>query len=60
MKTTAEIVTAASNRNLRAQCHKFAKRYCVTIAPNVATSLTDLALLKTGKRPPQRLTVLSK
>jgi hypothetical protein len=49
-----------SNRNLRAQCHKLAKRYGVTIAPNVATALTDLALLKTGKRPPQRLTVLSK
>jgi hypothetical protein len=49
-----------SNRNLRAQCHKLAKRYGVTIAPNVATALTDLDLLKTGKRPPGRLNTLTK
>ena len=49
-----------SNRNLRAQCHKLAKRYGVTIAPNVATALADLDLLKTGKRPPGRLNTLTK
>ena len=49
-----------SNRELRHQCYKIAKRYGVIISPNVATALNDLDLLKTGKRPPQRLTVLTK
>lgn len=40
---------------LRKQCQRIAKRHGITIARSVAQALDDLALIRAGKRPPQRL-----
>lgn len=44
-----------TNAELRAQCRKLAQKHGVIVSPNVEQALADLAAIKAGKRPPQRL-----
>lgn len=45
----------ATNRELRAECRQLAAKHGAIISHNVQTALADLALIRAGKRPPQRL-----
>ena len=45
----------ATSRDLRTECRKLAAKHGVTISPNVRQALDDLAQIRAGKRPPQRL-----
>jgi len=40
---------------LRHQCRKIAQRHAITISRTVPEALADLALIRAGNRPPQRL-----
>ena len=44
-----------TSHELRAQCRRLAQKHGIIIAPDVEQALADLATIKAGKRPPQRL-----